>query len=559
MDSQTETAFAEDTLWDVIVVGTGMGGATAGYALARLGYRVLFVEKGLLRHVDPELMERGSSDAQGDRTGSSVADPEASARLVEGRWPTKLLGDTSFGRLEFYAPLGCGSGGSTALYAGALERFSPADFAPRRAFTEHGDSTLPDTWPIDYDELAPYYERAEKLFCVCGTGDPLNGGQAAHLREPPQMSARDTHLHESFSRLGLHPYRIHVACQFVDGCSGCTHDLCVQRCRRDAAWSCLLPALKEHGARILSSCEVVSIDADARMVKGVRCIHQGREIFLRSKTVVLAAGAYMTPVLLLKSASAHWPQGLANSSGWVGRNLMFHASDLFAVAPLSRLSGEGPQKTLAMNDFYHAGGEKLGTFQTLGVPITLGQIMEYIRELADKDRASLMGLLGSTPVWWRRVTSPVVHAIAMAAYFGMNFRYAAVWATIVEDLPYLDNRVVFDREAPSGLRFEYTYRNELKARVNALRTRIKKRLSPHRTMLLSGENNLNFAHVCGTCRFGDDPKTSVLNRDNRAHEIDNLYVVDGSFFPSSGGTNPSLTIAANALRVAQRIHEMRAI
>jgi hypothetical protein len=103
---------------------------------------------------------------------------------------------------------------------------------------------------------------------------------------------------------------------------------------------------------------------------------------------------------------------------------MFHASDLFAVAPLSRLSGEGPQKTLAMNDFYHAGGEKLGTFQTLGVPITLGQIMEYIRELADKDRASLMGLLGSTPVWWRRVTSPVVHAIAMAAYFGMNFRYA---------------------------------------------------------------------------------------------------------------------------------------
>jgi choline dehydrogenase-like flavoprotein len=109
------------------------------------------------------------------------------------------------------------------------------------------------------------------------------------------------------------------------------------------------------------------------------------------------------------------------------------------------------------------------------------------------------------------------------------------------------------------MRFEYTYRNELKARVNALRTRIKKRLSPHRTMLLSGENNLNFAHVCGTCRFGDGPKTSVLNRDNRAHEIDNLYVVDGSFFPSSGGTNPSLTIAANALRVAQRIHEMRAI
>ena len=111
-----------------------------------------------------------------------------------------------------------------------------------------------------------------------------------------------------------------------------------------------------------------------------------------------------------------------------------------------------------------------------------------------------------------------------------------------------------DPRAPNGMRFEYRYPDELRARVARFRSRVAHALRPHRTFVLSGDNNLNFGHVCGTCRFGDDPATSVLDRDNRAHGLANLYVVDASFLPSSGGTNPSLTIAANALRVAGAVH-----
>jgi choline dehydrogenase-like flavoprotein len=129
-----------------------------------------------------------------------------------------------------------------------------------------------------------------------------------------------------------------------------------------------------------------------------------------------------------------------------------------------------------------------------------------------------------------------------------------VFATIVEDLPYGDNRVLPDPEAKSGMRFEYRYPEELRNRVSSFRRRIVRLLGPHKVFNLSGDSNINYGHVCGTCRFGDDPATSVLDRNNRAHDVSNLYVVDASFFPSSGGINPTLTIAANALRVAGEIH-----
>jgi choline dehydrogenase-like flavoprotein len=136
-----------------------------------------------------------------------------------------------------------------------------------------------------------------------------------------------------------------------------------------------------------------------------------------------------------------------------------------------------------------------------------------------------------------------------------RFRRATLFSTIVEDLPYAENRVIPDPNAPNGRRFEYTYARELDERNRHFRRQLIRRLAPrHRIRFVTGGgNNLNYGHVCGTCRFGDDPATSVLDRTNRAHDLDNLYVVDASFFPSSGGTNPSLTIAANALRVGEVI------
>ncbi len=542
--------------WDVAVIGTGMGGATAGYELARLGRRVLFIEKGMFLHAEFPGARKGvvQPDARLLAQPVNSADESAAARLRAGQWPQRIQGSTSFGEVDFFAPLGCGSGGSTSLYAAGLERFSPADFRPKANFPEARDSTLPEKWPISYEDLRPFYERAEELFRVRGTQDPLDQGGESILRGPPPLSARDQHLFDSFGRLGLHPYRVHVGYEFVEGCTGCAPGVCARGCKNDAARICLVPALEKFGASILPQCEVLTLEAGSSEVKLIRCRWNEDVLSIRAKMVVLAAGAYMTPVLLLNSRSEAWPDGLANRSGLVGRNLMLHVSDFIAVNPLMNLSGAGPQKSLAFNDFYHSEGEKLGTFQTAGATVEMGQIMQFIRDVAERDPAWWKRLASPRPIWWRKMSSPAIRLIAMLICHAFNFKNASVWATIVEDLPYHDNRVIADPRASNGMRFQYQYPEELRKRVLSFRKRLAKALVPHRLMVLSGKNNLNYGHVSGTCRFGDDPRTSVLDGNNRAHDLANLYVVDASFFPSSGGTNPSLTIAANALRVAGAVH-----
>lgn len=519
----------EQMIWDVVIVGTGMGGATLGYALAAAGQRVLFVEKGPMLH---------DKDAQFER-GTGV-----------GMWPDRVRAETNLGDLGFRLPIGCVSGGSSAFYAAALERLAPADFEPRANFPDAHDSTLPERWPISYAELAPYYERAEALYRVRGTQDPLHQGGPSTLLEPPAQSPRDAHLEQSFAALGLHPYRVHVGCEFVPGCDGCPGAPCRRDCKRDAGSTCLVPALERFGAKLLPECEAVRLVAAAESVSEVVCVRAGAELRLRAKTFVLAAGAFMSPALLLRSANEAWPQGLANRSDLVGRNLMFHAGDFFAISPLRSLSCEGPQKTLAMNDFYQVDGVKLGTLQSLGVRLEVGQIMQYLRDTADQNPNWWGSLFASRPVWWRKVSSPVVRVFAMIFFHLLRFRDAAVWVSIIEDLPYAENRVWPDPDHPRNVCLRYRYSDELKGRVLLFRRKLKRALGRHRVLPLTQANKIDYPHVSGTCRFGTDPATSVLDANNRAHGIANLYVVDASFFPSSGGSNPSLTIAANALRVA---------
>jgi choline dehydrogenase-like flavoprotein len=525
-------------VWDVVVVGTGMGGSTAGYALAQLGWRVLFLERG-------RFLFNGAE--RGDGHWRRISDDPAE-RLDRGVWPNPIKGKTTFGEIQFFAPLGCGSGGSTSIYAAQLERLLPADFKPRANYPEAPDSTLPDAWPISYEELVPYYRRAEMLFRVTGTPDPLNPDPEAVLRDPPPLSARDQDLFHSFQELGLHPYRAHAGFEYLPGCEECAAVLCPRGCKNDAGRICLMPALENHGARILADCEVLGFDGMASDVRKVRCRWNGRTLAISAKIIVLAAGAWMTPVLLLNSVSQEWPNGLANSSGHVGRNLMLHATDFIAVRPRRAGTAEGPKKALAVNDFYIWNGRKLGTFQSVGAEVDRGYVLDYLRSLIAK-----------APRWQRRLVRPVIGLVARIA--AVYFRNAAVYATIVEDLPYFENRVVADPQAPNGMRFEYRYTQELSERSRMLQRNIYTRLKPHhRIIVLTGKNNINFGHVCGTCRFGIDPATSVLDRNNRAHDITNLYVLDASFFPSSSGTNPSLTIAANALRVSEVIdRQLRAL
>ncbi|HKC52384.1 MAG TPA: FAD-dependent oxidoreductase, partial [Myxococcota bacterium] len=230
----------EPGAWDVLVVGTGMGGATAGYALAQRGWRVLFLERGHFLFGD---FDRGTGQIP------DGADDSPEARLDRAHFPLPIQGNSSFGPLEFFAPLGCGTGGSTSLYAAQLERLHPRDFRPKANHPQAPEATLPEAWPIAYDELVPFYRQAEALFCVTGTPDPLNPDAQSALRQPPPLSPRDQDLYDSFRELGLHPYRAHAGLGFVPGCDGCPGVMCPRACKSDAGRICLMPALEKHGAR----------------------------------------------------------------------------------------------------------------------------------------------------------------------------------------------------------------------------------------------------------------------------------------------------------------------
>lgn len=510
------------TQWDAIIVGTGMGGAACGYGLTKLGKKVLF-------------LECGSSTQRLGTVPQAVPDGEQ-PRLARGWWPTKIETEIDGVLDRKYYPLGCGVGGSTLMYGAALERLDPKDFEPARHHDDKGESALPQTWPFSYDDLEPYYHRAEKILNVCGENDPLQVGILKTLNEAPALSDRDRALIADFQKAGLHPYRLPVSIRYLDKCAECIGYACARGCKLDAQNAFVDPALAA-GAILLERCEVIHINDDGKRATGVRCRVSGQEVNIAAKNVVLSAGALASPKILLSSTSAKWPNGLANNTGLVGRFLMFHIGNQFAVWSRGSYTDEAPRKTIALKDFYALDGVKYGAVQTVGVPAGRGNIHLYLKQLVGENFVKKIPFL-----------SKVLGVVALIAE--KIFGKATVFTAMLEDLPYKDNRVVLSATSPSGYKVIYNIRDELDARAKVFRSIVTKAMRYNRTMLIDRTIRLNYGHPVGSIRAGDDPSTSVLRYDNRAHEVENLYIVDGSFFPSSGGVNPSLTIAANALRVA---------
>lgn len=534
-----------DQLWDAVIVGTGMGGATLGLALAKAGQRVLFLEKGS-SHLDNPRAVLGRYAETGFASPLAPQPQHRHCLTPAGRYPD-LLQDRSARRSTSFIPfIGSGTGGSSALYGMALERFFPSDFEPRQNYAGVPDTTIPARWPISYAQLAPYYDAAEQLFRVRGTPDPLRAGPApAHLMTPPPLTPAAAELVGFFGEHGLHPYRLPMACEFVDGCATCQGYLCDKNCKNDASRICLAPALAEHGARLLDECEVLRLEASRSAVNAVVCRWRGTELRLRGKRVILAAGALETPRILLGSANADWPHGVANDSRMVGKNLMRHHIDLYLIAPKLKGGFDNRHKEFAFNDFYHTDGQKLGSVQSFGrlppVPVLAASMADDLRQGPLPWSAALFKLA-------KPVVAPVLKTLV---------HDRMILATTLEDLPYADNQVsvpAADGAGGARLVLQYRVRQHDKARIAAFRSKMKEVLKPYSfSVVKQAENNQRIAHVCGTCRFGTDPADSVLDANNRAHGLANLYVVDASFFPSSGGTNPSLTIAANALRVAEHL------
>jgi choline dehydrogenase-like flavoprotein len=517
-------------LWDAIVIGTGAGGATAGFNLARLGRSVLFVERGKLLHHDPTAVRGVPFSWTGD----------AEAALRHGWWPRPLhyrQEEADAGVAE-RPPIGSGAGGSTAQFGAVMDRFRPQDFTPRGFFPDAPDASLPETWPVSFEEMVPYYEQAESLYRVRGTQDPLSS-TAASLIEPPAASDRESAFLDGLKGVGLNPYRIHCAIERVPGCRGCPGMLCPLECRNDAARICVYPALDRHGAKILPNCRAIRFEERHRVVEQVICECDRRQIALRARIFIVAANAFLTPVLLQRSANERFPEGLANSSGLLGRNLMLHASNhMFTrLKRTSQALSFDMNHGLSLNDFYVYDGTKLGNIHAHPIATHdelltfLGQYYRGLNLLPGRVRSRLASSVG-------------------------NFlrRSWTVFAAIVEDLPYPENHVAAKPGSEEDIVYTYRYPDELRRRARMLCDGFKSAVAPlFDVHSLEPMGALNGSHVCGTCRFGDDPRSSVLDRDNRAHDLDNLYVLDASFFPSSGGINPSLTIVANSLRATDQI------
>ena len=493
----------EGTIWDVVVVGTGAGGAAAGFNLARLGRSVLFLERGAV-------CNEPSSTVRASRLVHSLGTVHSNCKPYDVQH-----GDGSgSGKADLIA--GYGVGGTTSLFSMVMDRFRPVDFAPGyRAKAPHS-SSLPEAWPIQYEELEPYYSEAEALFRVRGTDDPLASPRGS-LLEPLAPSATETMVNDTLARSGLHPYRLHYAREYVPGCDGCPTRPCLQNCRNDAGRICVVPAVERYGARLLPGCLVVRLETNGYAVNQAICILNGRRMAIRGRIFVLALNALFTPALLLRSADDSFPDGLGNRSGMVGRNLMLHVSDLVSVrfGALRGLINEDLQNGLSLNDFYVKDEIKLGNIHAHAMGFT--KLTKGLPKLDDSSGTAL-------------------------------------FSTIVEDFPYLVNRVTPKPGSEDEVRWEYKYPDELRFRSAMLVNEFADALRPVCNVSVERPSGvLNASHMCGTCRFGDDPTTSVLDRYNRIHDLDNTYVLDASFFPSSGGINPSLTIVANSLRASALI------
>lgn len=539
---------ASRTVWDVIVVGTGMGGATLGYALAKAGKRVLFCERGASYLGSPEAIVGEYPELHADRhsAGTQAAIPDALQRA--GRYVDRVIDASRQREVSFVPFIGSGAGGSSALYGMAMERFAPQDFTPRASHPDAAGALLDDVWPVSYKTLEPYYGAAERLYRVRGsTGDPSRPGWALHHGsfEPQPLCSEADELFRFLENRGMHPYRLPSACESLPDCQTCQGMLCGRQCKNDSARICLQPAIDAHGACLLDNCAVLDIEADLTRVTGLVCERRGERMRLRGKSIVLAAGALQTPNILLRStAGGRWPNGLANGSGMVGRNLMRHLIDIYLVEPPKPIGTgfDNRFKGFAFNDFYMTPGAKLGSVQSFGRLPPAPMLMDSMRQdIADGPLPFLAGMLP--------LASPFMLPVLKKLVSG-----TLALATIMEDLPYPDNRVlpVFGENAtPATVRINYRVHADEEKRVQLFRNAMAGLLKPLRWRLIKqAHNNQRIAHVCGTCRFGSDARTSVIDADNRAHELENLYIADSSFFPTSGGTNPSLTIAANALRMA---------
>ena len=495
--------------FDIIIIGSGAGGGTIAHALAPSSARILVIE-------------RGDFVPQEDENWNPEAVWKHLRYRVRERWVDRS------GR-EFQPYTHYCVGGNTKFWGSVLYRLRREDFQA----TEHADGVSP-AWPITYETLEPYYERAESLYQVRGQHglDPTEPSRRPYRHDAVPHAPGMATIVDQLRALGLHPSPLPLGllrpgaqdgCQL---CNTCNSFPCRVHAKSDADICCIRPLLQQPTVTLWTNALARRLVTDTAggKVEAVDVERNGDMQRVEAPLVIVSCGAVNSAALLLRSASDRHPKGLANSSGLVGRRYMAHLATMMQGFHPFRLNETVFQKTVGINDFYVHGPNG-------GYP--LGQIQSQGRT---------HGVMAQTVAPW----------IPLWAYDAWVAR-GVDWLVMSEDLPRDDNRV--DVDAGGRIRLHYQP-NNLAAHHQLVREtkRILRRLG-FWVVVAHSHRGRNTTHQCGTIVFGTDPRSSVLDPYCRAHDVENLFVVDASFFPSSAAVNPGLTIAAQALRVADHIRD----
>jgi len=516
--------------YDVLVVGSGPGGATTAARVAETGKRVLLLERG-----DFLPRERDNWSSQAVFGSAKYTADETFYDLHDRPFRPEL---------HYYV------GGNSKVYGAALLRLLPADFGE----VQHPDGVAP-AWPFSYEDMEPYYARAEHLFWVHGKHgeDPFAGKSSQDYKYPPvRHEPRIQQLSDDLGKLGLHPFHLPLGVQLTQDAQGrATVDSpciqcdrvdgfpCLLGAKADAEWAVIRPALAGHPNLALmtrTTVERLITDSSGRSVSGVAVtLAGGSQHTFTADIVVLSAGAILSAALLLKSANGKHPQGLANSSDMVGRNYMRH-NNLALIAFSREPNPTVFQKTLALNDFYRPGEHW---------QYPMGHIQ----------------MLGKSDDWQIKGAAPHRLGWAPSAPYGQVAKHSIDFWLSSEDLPLAGSRITLRRDGAIKLALQPGNNTEGLSRLRKTfqgmlgKLGMEDMTSVRSLYLHKAFDAAATAHQAGTARFGTEPATSVLDVTCKAHDLDNLYVVDGSFMPSIGAVNPTLTIIANALRVGDHIAE----
>jgi choline dehydrogenase-like flavoprotein len=495
--------------YDVIIIGTGAGGGTIAHALAQTDARIL-------------VLERGDFVPQEDENWN----PEAVWKHLRYQTKERWLDDR--GR-EFLPYTHYCVGGNTKFWGSVLYRLRREDFQA----VEHMDGISP-AWPVDYDTLEPYYERAERLFHVRGLHglDPTEPPRGPYPYQAVPHADGMQKIVDELRKQGLHPSPLPLGLLRPGEsngcilCNTCNSFACKLHAKSETDICCVREAIARSNVTLWTNAcaRRLITDPSGVRVTAVEVERGGEIVRAEAPLVIVACGAINSAALLLRSANDKHPDGLANSSGLVGRRYMAHLATMMQGFHPLRRNHTVFQKTVGINDFYLRGRK---------TRYPLGQIQSQGRT---------HGVMAQTVVPW----------IPLWAYEAWVAR-GVDWLVMSEDLPSLDNRVTVTPQGRIQLRYKPNNLRPHRLLVKETR-RILRRLG-FWFIVEHSHGGRNTTHQCGTLCFGADSRTSVLDPLCRTHDVENLFVVDASFFPSSAAINPGLTIAAQALRVADHIKE----